>query len=47
MAQINVRVDEDAKIRAEWVCKEIGISMYSAINVYLKKISREIKFPLN
>lgn len=45
MVQINVRVDEDVKRRAERVCQEIGISMSSAINVYLKKIARENKIP--
>ena len=45
MAQINVRVDEDVKIKAERVCQEIGISMSSAINIYLKKIARENKIP--
>ena len=47
MVQINVRVDEDVKRKAERVCQEIGISMSSAINVYLKKIARENKIPLN
>lgn len=45
MAQINVRVDEDVKRRSEWICQEMGISMSSAINVYLKKIARENKIP--
>ena len=45
MVQINVRVDEDVKRGAERVCQEIGISMSSAINVYLKKIARENKIP--
>lgn len=45
MVQINVRVDEDVKRKAERVCQEIGISMSSAINVYLKKIARENKIP--
>lgn len=45
MVQINVRVDEDVKIKAERVCQEIGISMSSAINIYLKKIARENKIP--
>lgn len=45
MVQINVRVDEDVKRGAERVCQEIGISMSSAINIYLKKIARENKIP--
>ncbi len=44
-SQINVRVDSDTKKDAERICSEIGISLSSAINVYLKKIVRENKIP--
>ena len=43
--QINVRVDSDTKKDAERVCSDIGISLSSAINIYLKKIVRENKIP--
>ncbi|MDU7163432.1 MAG: type II toxin-antitoxin system RelB/DinJ family antitoxin [Anaerococcus vaginalis] len=39
MAQINLRVDDEVKKQAELVCNEIGISLSSAINIYLKKNS--------
>lgn len=45
MAQINVRVDDDVKKEAEFVCAEIGISLSSAINIYLKKLGRERRIP--
>lgn len=45
MAQINIRVDEDVKRGAELVCQDIGISMSSAINIYLKKMARERRIP--
>ncbi len=45
MAQINLRVDDDVKKQAELVCSEIGISLSSAINIYLKKLGREYKIP--
>lgn len=45
MAQINLRVDDDVKKQAELVCGEIGISLSSAINIYLKKLGREYKIP--
>lgn len=44
-SQINVRVDSNTKKDAERICSEIGISLSSAINIYLKKIVRENKIP--
>ena len=44
-SQINVRVDSDTKKDAERICSDIGISLSSAINIYLKKIVRENKIP--
>lgn len=45
MAQINLRVDDEVKKQAEIVCSDIGISLSSAINIYLKKLGREYKIP--
>lgn len=45
MAQISLRIDDDVKRAAEKVCEEIGISMSTAINVYLKKLGREKRIP--
>lgn len=36
MAQINLRIDDDIKRSAEAVCAEIGMSMSTAITIYLK-----------
>ncbi|WP_073998628.1 type II toxin-antitoxin system RelB/DinJ family antitoxin [Anaerococcus urinomassiliensis] len=44
-SQINVRIDSDTKKDAERVCSDIGISLSSAINIYLKKIVRENRIP--
>lgn len=45
MAQINLRIDDDIKKKAEIACDEIGISMSTAINIYLKKLGREKRIP--
>jgi len=45
MTQISLRIDEDVKKNAEKVCDEIGISLSTAINIYLKKLGRERKIP--
>ena len=45
MAQISLRIDADVKQEAEKVLKEIGISMSSAVNIFLKTVGREKRIP--
>lgn len=45
MAQISLRVDDDVKKSAEQACADIGMSMSTAINIYLKKLGREKRIP--
>ena len=45
MAQIILRIDDDIKRSAEAVCAEIGMSMSTAITIYLKKLGRERRIP--
>ncbi|EPF27879.1 type II toxin-antitoxin system RelB/DinJ family antitoxin [Treponema medium] len=45
MAQISLRIDDDVKRSAEQVCADIGISLSTAINIYLKKLGRERRIP--
>ena len=45
MAQISLRIDDDVKKSAEQACADIGISMSTAINIYLKKLGREKRIP--
>lgn len=45
MAQISVRIDDEVKKSAEKACAEIGLSMSTAINIYLKKLGREKRIP--
>ena len=47
MASINIRIDDEVKANAEKVCKEIGLSLSSAINIYLKKMGREQRIPFD
>lgn len=41
MAQISLRVDDDVKRNAERTLTDIGLSMSTAINIFLKKVARE------
>ena len=45
MAQINVRVDNDVKRNAERTLNDIGLSMSTAINIFLKTVVRENRIP--
>ena len=45
MAQINLRVDDDTKRDAEKTLDEIGLSMSTAINIFLKTVARENRIP--
>lgn len=45
MAQISVRIDDDVKKSAEEALDEVGLSMSTAINVFLKSVARERRIP--
>ena len=45
MAQISLRVDDDVKRGAEQTFEDIGLSMSTAINIFLKKVARERRIP--
>lgn len=45
MAQISLRVDDDVKRGAEKTFDEIGLSMSTAINIFLKTVVREQRIP--
>ncbi len=45
MAQISLRVDDAVKREAETIFEEIGLSMTTAINIFLKAVAREKRIP--
>lgn len=45
MAQVNFRVDDAVKARAESVCAAMGLTMSSAINIFLTKVANERRIP--
>lgn len=47
MAQISLRVDDEIKHKAEKTLDEIGLSMSTAINIFLKTVVRKTVFLLN
>ncbi|MDO5061786.1 MAG: type II toxin-antitoxin system RelB/DinJ family antitoxin [Peptostreptococcaceae bacterium] len=47
MVQINLKVDDKVKADAEMVLNELGLSMSSAINIFLRKVVREQRIPFD
>lgn len=45
MSQVNVRVDDEVKKEAEEILDEMGLSMTTAVNVFLKTVVRERRIP--
>lgn len=49
MAQtlINFRIDEETKKEMEQVCNELGMTMSTALNIFIKKMTREKRIPFD
>lgn len=45
MAQVNFRVDDEIKAKAEHACAAMGLTMSSAINIFLTKVANEQRIP--
>lgn len=45
MTTINIRISEETKKAAEALFEDFGLSMTSAINVFLKQVIRENRIP--
>ena len=45
MAQISMRIDDDVKKKAEQACEALGLTMTTAINLYLVKLGNEMRIP--
>ena len=45
MAQINFRVDDTVKAKAERACAAMGLTMSTAINIFLNKLANEQRIP--
>lgn len=49
MAQtlINFRIDEKSKKQMEQICDELGLTMTTAFNIFVKKVIREKRIPFD
>ena len=46
-ALINFRIDENSKKQMEEICNELGITMSTAFNIFVKKVIREKRIPFD
>lgn len=47
MAQVNFRIDDTIKLKAENTCKSMGLTMSSAITIFLTKLANEQRIPFD
>ncbi|MDO4720520.1 MAG: type II toxin-antitoxin system RelB/DinJ family antitoxin [Peptostreptococcaceae bacterium] len=45
MAQVNFRIDDAIKAKAESACTAMGLTMSAAINIFLTKVANERRIP--
>ncbi|MDE5559003.1 MAG: type II toxin-antitoxin system RelB/DinJ family antitoxin [Ruminococcus sp.] len=45
MTQVNFRIEDDVKANAEKALKEMGLTMSTAITMFLVKVGREKRIP--
>ena len=47
MGQINVKLNDDDKLKAMEALKEMGLTMSSAIQMFIAKVARERRIPFD
>ncbi len=45
MAQINLRIDDEIKRKAEKACEAMGMNLTTAITIYMVKLGNEMRIP--
>ena len=44
---VNFRIDEETKKEMEKVCDELGMTVTTALNIFIKKMTREKRIPFD
>ena len=47
MAQVNIRIEDDLKEKAEGLLDELGLNMSTAFNIFIKQLVREGGMPFD
>lgn len=45
MAQVNFRIDDNLKTKAENACSAMGLTLSSAVTIFLTKVANENRIP--
>jgi len=46
MAQVNIRIDDDLKVRADNIFNELGLNMTTAFTMFIRQTIRQGGIPL-
>ena len=47
MAQVNIRIDDILKEKADFVFDELGLNMTTAINIFVRQVVRQGRIPFD
>jgi len=47
MAQVNIRIDDSLKERADFLLDELGLNMTTAINIFVRQVVRQGRIPFD
>ena len=47
MAQVNIRIDDDLKVRADSIFEEMGLNMTTAFNMFIRQTIRNGGIPFS
>ena len=47
MAQVNIRIDDNLKEKADSLFDELGLNMTTAINIFVKQVVRQGRIPFD
>ena len=47
MAQVNIRIDDGLKEKADFLFEELGLNMTTAINIFVRQVVRQGRIPFD
>jgi len=47
MAQVNIRIDDNLKEKADFLFEELGLNMTTAINIFVRQVVRQGRIPFD
>jgi len=47
MAQVNIRIDDGLKEKADFLFDELGLNMTTAINIFVRQVVRQGRIPFD